>query len=749
MLGLGMVGGLLAGCALLTPLPRPATLEQRLAAFPTRAPGLAGPVTVHWNEYQVPFIEAASDDDAAFALGLVHAHLRLGQMEMLRRIAAGRIAEMGGPLAIDIDRGLRILNFARAAEAIERNLAPESRQWISRFVAGINRYQATVRPLPHEFAVLGLEVEPWTVRDVLTIGRLVGSDVNWLVWGRILALRQRPDWPALWARLVDNGSASQPSFEGDGDTALLETLFGLGRSGSNSMAIAPSRTLSGAAIMANDPHLGLFLPNTWIIVGLASPSYNVVGLMGPGLPVFAIGRNPDIAWGGTNMRAASSELWALDGETEVSVREESIAVRWWPDSTVTVRETADGPVISDVPLFDGLDLPDVALKWSGHQASDEIGAMLAVGRARDFAEFRAAFESFAVPGQNMLYADAAGNIGQVMAVRLPQRDGAPPDDVIFAAGERRGAWQAMRGVAELPFSLNPERGFLVSANNRPAETGLGIGYFFSPDDRVARMTEILANANVGLDQVMALQRDVYMPSSVALRDVLLARLRESGLVAKAGATGAEVVRRLSDWDGHYRLDSLGAPSFEQFLDGFTEHFYSLSFGKTDWQAFANVGRIKSLMLEDIRDATDADLRAPLAAGLELAADGLEDFAGWGDMHRLRLSHPLANLPLIGRRYRFTDLAVAGSSDTLMKTAHATTADRHAVRYGSNARHISDLSDPDANYFVLLGGQDGQFNSDTFLDQLPLWTEGRTIRVPLRPESVRASFPHHIEITPQG
>lgn len=741
LLGLGLVSGLLAGCALLTPLPKPATLEQRLAQFPTRAPGLAAPVSIRWNDHHVPFIEAESDDDAAFALGLVHAHLRLGQMEMLRRIAAGRIAEMGGPLALDIDRGLRILNFARAAAEIERDMPATSRHWIERFVAGVNHYQAEVRPLPHEFAVLGLNVEPWTTRDVLTIGRLVGSDVNWLVWASVLALRQRPDWPALWTRLVSNGVASLPSFEGDGDLALLDELFGgLSRSGSNSLAIAPSHTDSGAAIMANDPHLGILLPNTWLIVGLVSPSYHVVGLTAPGLPLFAIGRNPQIAWGGTNMRAASSELWEVTDDTAITTREEDIAVRWWPDRNIEVRETPHGPVISDAPIFDDVAVPDLALKWTGHQASDEIGAMLAVARAKDFREFRAAFDSFAVPGQNMLYADEAGNVGQVMAVRLPQRDGEQPPDVILAAAERDGAWQTMRGAGDLPFSLNPERGYLVSANNRPAETGLGIGYFFSPDDRIQRMGALLSDGPVGIDDIKALQQDVHMPSSVALRDVWLAKLDEAGLGEQPG------VAAMRAWDGQYTIDSKGAVAFEQFRDGFTASFYALTFGDTDWQAFANVSRIKTLMLEDIRHAPAAQLRGSLEAGLARIAEN-GDIADWGDMHRLRLSHPLANLPLIGGRYRFSDIGVGGSTDTIMKTAHSTTAERHSVRYGSNARHVSDMSDMDENYFVLLGGQDGWINSSSFVDQLALWQEGRYLRIPLRRESLPEAFPHQITTAP--
>ena len=250
----------------------------------------------------------------------------------------------------------------------ERSLRSETKVWIDNFVAGINLYQSRTEVLPHEFAVLGLEPEPWTTADVLTIGRLAGSDVNWLVWAGVLKLREREDWPEIWARLVTNGSASLPSFDDNGDLSMLnEIVGGLSKSGSNSLAVAGSRSKSGAAVMASDPHLGILAPNVWLIAGVKSPSYHAVGLMGPGLPIFALGRNPWAAWGGTNMRAASSDLYALADAPEIDIieRQEQIAVRWWLDEEITVRETAYGPVISDAPLFDEINGSDFGDQMDG------------------------------------------------------------------------------------------------------------------------------------------------------------------------------------------------------------------------------------------------------------------------------------------------------------------------------------------------------------------------------------------------
>ncbi len=745
-----MMSLLIAARVLFKPRPQKTSLDQRLAVFPTTGLPVRGKLMVHWDDHQIPFIEAEHDDDAAFALGLVHAHLRLGQMAISKRIAQGRISEMGGPLAADIDHGLRILDFGRTAKANETAMPDDTRQWLKRFVDGVNHYQATVAELPFEYAILKLEREPWTIGDILTFGRLSGSDVNWLVWFTLLKLRRREDWPEIWAWLLANGGDSVCSFEaGERGASTSALLAGLSRSGSNSLAIGRDRTATGGAIMANDPHLGIYLPNTWLLAGLRSSSYHAVGLMTPGLPIFAIGRNPWISWGGTNMRCAASDLCDVSNLSpeQITTRHETIRVRGGADRTITLRETPWGPILSDAPQLKDLGGPSFALRWTGHQPSDEITAMLGVNRARNFAGFRDALKSFGAPGQNMLYADHLGNIGQVMATRVPDRGITPPSDIIARPDHLEGAWKRVLGTKDLPFSLNPSRGFLASANNRPADTHPPVGYFFSPDDRVNRMANILRNAGkIGVQRIQALQMDVHSESSVALRDVLVKRIAESGIDVRAKGKRRKTLELLIEWDGCYEAESRGALAFELFRHAFTMGFYEARFGMSDGATIARVGRVKSLLLEDIERRDSEQLSPLLENSLAKATGNLRRFRDWGDMHRLRLAHPLAFLPVIGKRFRFADHPVGGTTEALMKTAHSSTSQRHFASYGSNARHISDLADMDRNYFLLLGGQDGWINSDTFQDQVPAWLSGNYIEIPMRPHKMRALFRHRMELT---
>lgn len=734
------------GCALLSPLPDESTVEDRLAALPKDNLPLEQDVAIHWNAHQVPFIVAQTDGDAAFALGLVHAHLRLGQMELMRHISQGRLSEMVGPFAVDIDHSLRILNFGRASEEIEAALPEETRLWLERFVAGINHYQAELTEKPYEFAALGLEREPWKIRDLITIGRLAASDVNWFVWFRVWKLRQRPDWPELWAELVRDGSNSMTSFvraEGEPDLAMLTDLLGdYSRSGSNSFAVAPGRTASGHALIANDPHLGFVLPNLWLIGGIKSPSYHAVGLMVPGLPFVAVGRNPWVAWGGTNMRAASSDMFDVSSlpPSEITERTEQIGVRWWFDDEVNVRETPLGPIISDAPLLESGDGEAIALRWMGHTVTDEFTAMLRVNRARNWQEFRDAFRTFAVSAQNMLYADVEGNIGQVMAVRLPTRPNDHVLPLILAPDDGEAPWHEIVGVESLPAQLNPERGFLASANNRPAETVVPIGFFFSPDDRIARISELLAaNGRVGLDEARAIQTDVFEPTAFALNQAVLAAIERVDAAKGSSPEAGKVLALMRAWDGRYAVDSQGPVAFEAVLANLLPALYESRFPDGSLASFVGVADLGRVLPQDIDGADPDELRQKLSAALEAAADVVEEFPSWGDMHRMALGHPLRLLPVIGSKFEFAEFPSGGSRQTVMKTNSANTAERHRASYGSQARHVSDMGDLDENYFVLLGGQDGWFGSDTFIDQVALWRAGDYIRMPLREETVRAEF----------
>ena len=700
------------------------------------------PVAIRWNRHQVPFIEAQTDHDLAVALGIVHAHLRLGQLELMRRIAQGRVSELIGSSGVAVDQLLRTLDVGRAVPAILAAMPQATRAWLDAFVRGLNHQLMHVRPLPPEFDLFDLRPEPWSPTDILTLGRLVSADVNWIVWFQLLRFRRDHDWPQLWRKLVAVDSLT--CWTNEPGAALLPAAAAAAiRSGSNSFVMAPSRSATGAALIASDPHLSIVLPNAWLLVACRSPSYQAAGLMLPGLPFIALGRNPWIAWGGTSLHAASSDLVAVpaDDVPRLAQREVELAVRWGRRRRLQIRESQWGPVVTDVPIL-AAGNATLALRWMGHRPSDEITAMLAANRARNWSEFRAALDGFALPGQTMLCADSSGRIGRLMAVHLPRRRGAPSDDMAIQP-ESGDDWDAPMTSAELPCIADPPSGFITSANERPPEGSPFVGRHFSPPDRKQRLDHLLAGADrLSFDDVARIQRDTHWEAALVQCRQLLAWL-DVPAMGFLNARQRRFLGAVASWDGRYEATSQGALAFEVLCHNLARLLVS----ERHRAAYGAAWATRRLIWDDVLAADPRQRQRAVRHALRRAARAIGARETWGSRHRLRLAHPLARLPVFGRAWRCTDLPVGGGNDTLMKTAHALTDRRHGTSYGSVARHISDLSDLDRNYFALLGGQDGWLGSTTLLDQVPHWRRGEYIVLPLRPETAHATFQHRTDLAP--
>lgn len=755
-----VAGALTVGCAVLKPLPEPATVAERVEALPLEGAPVDAPVTIHWDEHMIPFIEAGSDRDLAFALGLVHAHLRLGQMELMRRVSTGTLAEVFGPAATDVDQSLRVLDFGQASDEIYAAMPPATRTWLERFCEGVNYRIGQGGETEHEFRVMGISPAPWRPEDVITFARLGGVDLHWMTWFQLLQQYGEPGTEEAFHRLLDEGTASPPSFgPPDGQTVPAVSSRGvvdlvmqaaLSRSGSNTYAVSAEAASTGGAIMANDPHLGIGAPGPLLIVGYRTPQRAFVGMMFVGIPLPALGRNDRIAWGGTNMRASASDLYELpaapaDPAGRIEERTERIRVRWWPDRTVTLRRSPLGPLINDVPYLADAGLPPIALRWTGHEPSDEFTAMLRASRAGNWEEFHGAFDGYSLPQMNILYADVDGHIGQLLAARVPRRRWDKPPSLVLDATDPEHAWESVRTADSFPRAFDPPAGFLVSANNTPVDLEHPIGYFFSAGERFERITSLLADANpVGLDAIRRIQADAYDATDAALRDALMAHV---DAMDPPPADARPLLRAVAEWDGHYATESTGAAAFQCLLAAFVDEYLPRAYPDTG--AILNGSYMRGILQRELPEADPEVVSACLRAGLPRAAAAWAEHGNWGGMHRLSLSHPFSAIPLVGRRYRYGDWPTPGSNETVWKSAHELTTERHSTRYGANSRHISDLADPDANYFVLIGGQDGRIGSEATLDQLPLWLAGDYIRVPLRAESVREWSRYRLTLVPSG
>ena len=453
--------------------------------------GVAAPVEVVRDRHGIPHILAGNEEDALFALGYVHAQDRLWQMEMNRRIGAGRLAEVLGAAAVETDRLLRVLGLHRRAKASLASLEPASRRRIAAYVNGINSWLETRDgPLPPEFLIVGFEPEPWTEADTM-------------VWTRVMALDLAREWSRDLMRLrmsafldperildfytpyredkprgvqLPGPSSAAPAGERPPPDAGVDTAaagsdrgsplpgvstpparplaaaagFALpppsGLPGSNSWAVAGARSTTGKPLLANDPHLGLTVPSVWYFAHLSWPGRNVVGATFPGMPFVVLGHNGRVAWGFTNTGADTQDLFiekldpensarylTPDGYRRFEVHREVIKVKDGEDVVLRVRETRHGPVLDDSSAgAAGASPPGhvLALGWTALRDDDlTVQAGLGLPEASDWASFADNLRQFHSPPLNVSYADVDGNIGFVVSGRIPVRPEPGPGEV--------------------------------------------------------------------------------------------------------------------------------------------------------------------------------------------------------------------------------------------------------------------------------------------------------------------------------
>lgn len=721
------------------------SLGDRLAQFSQLQVDWPVGCSVRFNAHFVPYIMAREDAHAAFALGVVTEFQRGPQLQFLKRLAQGRLSEMGGRQFVDMDHLIRLLGFDRSCQAVWEAMPVASRQWVEHFTAGLNVVLAQ-RKRGVDERLLGIHPEPYTPLDILRYGRLAGADVNWPLYFSLIEHRIQGETQQWWALLRKVGAGLHTSFDPQHASTspaqkIAQFLSGISRSGSNSIALHASRTQSGYPMMVNDPHLGLHLPNVWMMVGLRSPSYQCVGLMFPGVPILGLGRNPNLAWGGTNLRAASSDLVRLSDESlqQAKVTTTCVRVRWGFTRKRNLRVTSHGPVLTDCAALGKLLTGEhLALRWAGHWPTDEITCFLTAMRSTTVAQLQAAMAGVGVTPLNVLGADRAGNIGHVLAATLPARDNFPEEDWVLSEAESTAQWAQPRSCARhYPSIINPAQGYLVSANNRPADAP-GLGFLFNGDDRILRARSLMGSQRRFSPQtLLAAQLDVVSP----LADVLSSHLAQFCRPYVHQTEHAVLCNAIDRWPGDYSSGSFAALQFEFLLTALVRELSVLRHG----------GRVPGLMdqwsylteglLGHLNTLTEPERQAMVPKCVEQANQLAQHWQLWGNVHKIRLRHVLGHVPILGKLFSSKSFPAAGSRETLMKNAHGLIKGFGESAYGSQARHLSDLSDADANYFVLLGGQDGWVGSQMLTDQLALWQTRQSIQMPLRPARVQELFPH--------
>ncbi len=708
-------------------------------------------VTVRWDRWGVPAVVAASESDLIAAQGWLHANDRLTQMEIGRRAAAGRLAELFGEAALDTDIYFRTLRIEQAIDAMEAQLSARSRRWLEAYARGVNAWLAERgSDLPPGLRLLGVDPEPWQIRDSLAFVLLMARDLSFwngrpeeerFRWLRALGagtVRELLADPHLHVPPEIAALAADPAFE-PAAAADLGVGGPLASPGSNNWAVGPSRSAQGHAMLANDPHLGLNLPAIWYQVMLRSPGYEAAGMSLPGAPGVVIGRGPHVAWALTNVMLDDHDVFfeQLDESGErylrgerwlpIEFRQETIVLRGGEERLVEFRATDIGPLLA---ADSELGLPPRSLAWTAYYGGDPFATFGGLAAARTVAEVRAAVASYFCPAQNLVVAFDSGELFYTVIGRVPARrrgDGRLPSPGWL----QEYGWDGLRSPDSNPWLSAPAEDFLATANSdiRPAGYELPLTADFYQPFRHRRIADRLSERrDWSVANFAELQGDVVS----LYADRLIATL-DDDYPDDAGLAAAE----LRNWDRAHRQQGTAAlfALFERSLRQaiFVDEAEAAGLRRVD-DSSTTVrlleGKMVELWFDDVTTVAVEERRQVVAASLaEAWLQGVERWGGevaqwdYGSIHQLTLTHPLDPLPLFGRWARRGPFELPGTGAAINAFAGPWRGDIQQIGHGPSMRWIVDWSQPEKVFAGLPGGQSGHPADVHYSDRLQPYLAG--------------------------
>ena len=735
--------------------------------------GLTKPVTVLRDSWGVPHIYAQNEHDLFFAQGFVAAQDRLFQMELWKRVGQGRLAEVFGPSYVQRDISARLLAYRGSMADEYASYAPDAEEILKAFTEGINAEIALrMAPggpgLPLEFRLAGFEPEAWKPEDCLT--RMAGfpmtrNAVEELFHAKLVTLLGREkasalldldppvlldpapgtDLAGLDPALLRNlqGSDSDMFFPADlAKSVGLSEEDGSSKWDSNNWVVSGKLTASQRPLLCNDPHRTVDkAPSLRYVVHLVAPGWNVIGATEPGSPGVEGGHNEHIAWGWTIFGMDQQDLYieTLDpndrlryktdkGWSRMNVQKATIRVRGQNDITVELKFTRHGPVLwEDAPTHRAL-----ALRWIGAEPGTAgYLACLTLDRAKNWEDFEQAVRRWKVPTENIVYADAQGNIGEYSAGMGPIRrnfTGTIPEP-----GQGGFEWAGWVPTEALPHQHNPASGFVVTANQRmiPEDFPYKVGNEWAEPYRADRITEVLRGLADGghkitREDMERLQADVV---SLPARHLI-------ALLAPASRDANSAAQLLVNWNGEVDRDSRAAALYELWQIEIEKEMLHRLAPENAWGTLENRLPFSVVLrhLENPDEATfgrepeqgrDELLREALAAATrrmnELEGSNASAWS-WGKLHTVTFHHVLELVPGGKSLFDIGPFPRPGDSFTVNNTYFGPHSFDQLA--GPSYREIIDVGNWDDSEVVNAPGESGQPGSPHYSDLIPLWDQGR-------------------------
>ena len=725
---------------------------------------LKGKVNVYLDERLVPHVFAEQENDVYFVQGYLHAKFRLWQMELQTHAAAGRASEIIGGKALTHDREFRRLGMGYAAEISLKEMEADSTTKAScdAYTAGVNAYinTLTISQLPIEYKLIGYTPEPWSNLKTALFLKYMSydlaaheddiemtnaksffspADVDLLYPAKQDSLDPIIPKGTMYAApklLVKQPATADSVYFKNKDLLVMNEEKPDRENGSNNWAVSAGKTKNGAPILCNDPHLGLNLPSLWFEMQLSTPTFNAYGATFPGAPSVIIGFNDNCAWGVTNggrdvrdyyeikfKDDSRTEYWFDSAWKKTQFRIETIKVKDSANYVDTVAYTVFGPVMYD-KSFSGNRTGNnkyYAVRWTAHDPSKELLTFNLLNHAKNYSDYLTAVVNMHTPGQNFAFAAKNGDIAMRTQGAWPAK-WKGQGDFIMPGTDSSYMWQGIIPADEIPFQFNPLRGFVSSANQKPADSAYPyyLGRDYPPYRGFIINRKLTAMDNITPQDMMAMQTNNYDVFAEMARPVFLKNIKEALL----DDDEKKYLYILKTWDCNNEVNSTGPTVFKVLWQSFYSQVYDDEFSKAPavimhpFESSLLDGILRDSnykFLDNIETTQKETLADDVTAAFKIAAVQLkkieiEGRLAWATYKATRVNH-LTKLEPFSR----LNLPVGGGTNCINATKE---------NHGPSWRMVVSLTAQTEAYGVYPGGQSGNPGSqfyDNFIDQ---WAAGK-------------------------
>jgi penicillin amidase len=737
--------------------------------------GLNNPVDIYTDKFGVPHLFAQNEEDLFYAAGYYAARDRLFQMSIVNFSVRGELSYAFGDELLESDIYLRTWRIHDTAKKLVKELNPETFSLITAFCAGINyRIDEVYNDLPIEFKLLQIKPPVWNPSIVTGYGRMMAREMSssWkpeIVFGAIENYFGKEklkevypyyddDFPTITKKTqtVKNVFFSEIMDQ----ELLLESLLGYNSSasGSNNWVVSGSRTKSGKPLLANDPHLKFTQPPRWYEMHLKGGRFNVSGLCLAGIPMPIIGQNEHMAWGLTNSMVDDMDFFIEsinpknpnqylynDSYQDMRVIKEKIPLKNGRDTTITIRLTHHGPIITDVHSLIKEDTVALSMAWTGNWLTKEIDGLFGLATSKNWDDFSKAVKNYGVPGQNIVYADVFGNIGWRPAVYIPIRK--EGSSLIPRPGHDPDYdWNGRVPYKEMPYLFNPESGYIATANNKTIDENFPYyisGLWADPSraQQIISRLDTLNMATIGDMKSVQLDYTSLFAKEITPYFLSVNILNENEKTKKS-------MTILEEWDFIEDPDSRGALIFHSILrqlvievfgdelsllgDKYLEAFTSMKYlhSRSLRKILANGS---SSWVDDIRtkekiETIEEVLKKSFIKGIE----DIENIVGhnmknweWGRAHYLKHEHKMGSNKILDWIFNFNvGPYLSGGSDKSPNAGSYSFSKPYAQTSGASMRRVVDFSNLNETQQIIPTGQSGLHNSRHYDDQADLYHSGK-------------------------